>query len=132
MAMSTADLHQNVPFSATLGLEMIDPDPAALQLRLPHREAVCRSGGMLHGGALMSLADVAGAVCASLNAPEGSDTATVDSTTHFLRPVPSAAIATATPLHVGRTLSVVSVEIRGEHNDRVLVRVTQTLVVRAR
>jgi 1,4-dihydroxy-2-naphthoyl-CoA hydrolase len=48
------------------------------------------TGGTLHGGALMGLADVVGAVCAFLHLPEGAGTATVSSSTNFLRAVPGA------------------------------------------
>ena len=41
----------------------------------------CTAGGVLHGGALMGLADSLGGVCAFLNLPEGSGTATISSST---------------------------------------------------
>jgi 1,4-dihydroxy-2-naphthoyl-CoA hydrolase len=48
---------------------------------------LCTSGGVLHGGALMALADTLGAVCAFLNLPSGAGTATISSSTNLLRAV---------------------------------------------
>ena len=56
-------------------------------------------GGLLHGGALMTLADSAGAMCAFLNLPDGAvGTATIESKTNFLGAVTSGVVrATSTP-----------------------------------
>ena len=43
------------------------------------------TGGGMHGGALMSLADTVGAVCAFLNLPPGAGTSTTSSSTVCLR-----------------------------------------------
>ena len=60
----------------------------------------------MNGGAVMSLADNVGALCAFLNLPPGASTATVDSATNFFRGVRGGALhATARPLHVGRSSS---------------------------
>jgi len=40
---------------------------------------------MMHGGAVMTLADTTGAVCAFLNLPPGASTSTVSSSTNFFR-----------------------------------------------
>ena len=58
----------------------------------------CTAGGVIHGGALMALADSVGAVCAFLGLPAGAGTATTSSTTHFLRAVREGRVtATARP-----------------------------------
>jgi 1,4-dihydroxy-2-naphthoyl-CoA hydrolase len=60
-------------------------------------------------------ADSLGGVCAFLNRPPGAGTATISSTTNFLRALREGhAIATAQPLRVGRTVIVVQTEIRDE------------------
>jgi 1,4-dihydroxy-2-naphthoyl-CoA hydrolase len=82
---------------------------------------------VLHGGAIMALADNCGGVCAFLNLPEGArGTATVESKTNFLRAVRDGAItATTRPLHKGRTLIVLETTV--EREDRKLAaKVTQT------
>ena len=70
-----------------------------------------RSAALLHGGAVMTLADSVGAVCAFLNLPEGASTSTIESKTNFFRGVRDGeVVATARPLHVGRTTIVVQTD----------------------
>jgi uncharacterized protein (TIGR00369 family) len=84
---------------------------------------------VLHGGALMTLADSAGALCAFLNLPEGASTATVESKTNFLRPVTGGHVeAVARPVHLGRTLVVVLTELWDDRGRRVAL-TTQTQAV---
>ena len=65
-----------------------DPSREEVRARLAWREELCTAGGLMHGGALMGLADCAAGVCAFLNLPEGAaGTATIQSSTSFLRPV---------------------------------------------
>ena len=85
--------------------------------------------GVLHGGAIMVLADTLGAVCAFLNLPDGATTSTIESKTNFFRAVRGgAAHATTTPLHVGRTTIVVQTDVRDDDGKRVAL-VTQTQAV---
>ena len=92
-------------------------------------QSVRTSAGVMHGGALMSLADSVGAVCAFLNLPPGAATTTIESKTNFFRAVRSgSARATATPLHTGRTVIVVQTDIRDDAGKRVAL-VTQTQAV---
>ena len=90
----------------------------------------CTAGGILHGGALMTLADSVGGLCAYLNLPEGATgTATVESKTNFFRAVRGGEVtATARPLHVGRTLIVVQTDLRDD-DGRFVAQVTQTQAV---
>ncbi len=126
----TATARTSMPFADTLGLELIAATAEEVQARLPWEERLCTAGGILHGGALMSLADAAGAYCAFLNLPEGSSgTATIESKTNFFRAVRDGhVVATSRPLHRGRTTIVVETDLHdatGKH----LARVTQTQAV---
>jgi uncharacterized protein (TIGR00369 family) len=83
-----AAVWSTMPFAQTIGSELLEADAAAVRARVAWDESRCTAGGMLHGGALMSLADSAAAVCAFLNLPEGAaGTTTVESKTNFLRGV---------------------------------------------
>ncbi|MDQ6835567.1 MAG: PaaI family thioesterase [Actinomycetota bacterium] len=103
--------------------------PEAVRLTLDWRATLCTAGGVLHGGALMSLADTAGAVCAFLNLPDGAaGTTTIESSTRLLAAVRQGPVAAvATPLRVGRTLIVVETELRSV--DRLVAKTTQTQAV---
>ncbi len=126
----TAQLHATMPFTAVLGATALRVGPGEVALRLDWDATRCTSGGLLHGGALMALADAAGGWCAFLNLPDGATaTATVTSATNFLRPVTGGHVeATARPLNVGRTVIVADTELR-DAEGRLTARVTQTQAV---
>ena len=89
-----------MPFARLLGLELTAAAPDEVRGTLAWDESRCTTGGVLHGGALMSLADTVGAVCAFLNLPEGAGTTTVESKTNFLRAVTEGQVeAVGRPLH---------------------------------
>jgi len=74
----------------------------------------------------MTLADSLGALCASLNLPEGATTSTIESKTNFFRAARAGrAHAVTRPLHVGRTTIVVQTDVTGGEGRRV-AQVTQT------
>lgn len=129
---ATAFVHETMPLCATLGVIATAFAPDRVLLELPWAEELCTAGGLLHGGALMTLADSAGAAVAYLNLPEGaSGTATIGSTTSFLGAVRGGRVrATAVPLHVGRSTIVVETELH-DADDRLVAKTTQTQAVRA-
>lgn len=128
-ADATALVHQTMPLSATLGITASTFDAAEVVLRLEWKPELCTTGNILHGGALMTLADCAGAAIAFLNLPDGAvGTSTIESKTNFLGAVgEGAAVATARPLHRGSTTIVVETEIHS--GERLVAKVTQTQAV---
>jgi uncharacterized protein (TIGR00369 family) len=126
------DTHQllaAMPFAVATGVALDSAEPARVVGHLAWAPERCTAGGVLHGGALMTLADSVGAVCAFLNLPEGATTSTVSSSTSLMRALRSGtARATATPLHVGRSFVVVSVDLT-DRDGRRLAQVTQTQAV---
>lgn len=127
--LDTPGLHALVPLAATFGLRVASAAPAEVRLELDHRADLCTAGGVLHGGALMSLADTAGAVCAFLNLPAGASTTTVESKTNLLAAIRGGTVtATATPLHAGSSLIVVETELRRD-DGRLAAKTIQTQAV---
>ncbi|HXG75384.1 MAG TPA: PaaI family thioesterase [Gaiellaceae bacterium] len=126
----TAGARAAMPFAETLGLELLAASPEEVRARIAWAERLCTAGGILHGGALMSLADAAGAYCAFLNLPEGAaGTATIESKTNFFRAVREGhVLASSRPLHRGRTTIVVETDLHDEAGRHV-ARVTQTQAV---
>jgi 1,4-dihydroxy-2-naphthoyl-CoA hydrolase len=101
-----------MPFAAALGVEVSAAAKEEVRGRLAWAPERCTAGGVLHGGALMGLADSLGAICAFLNLPEGATTATIESKTNFFRAVRGGHVeAVSRPLHVGRTSIVVQTEL---------------------
>lgn len=112
---TTDDLHALVnamPFAKACGVEITQATPEQVSGALAWSPEHCTVGGVLHGGALMTLADSVGAVCAFLNLPAGASTSTIDSATSFLRAVRGGVVtAVSRPLHVGRTVIAVRTEV---------------------
>ena len=110
-----ASLVALMPYAEWLGVRIEEAGPTRVVGALDWAEERCTVGGLLHGGSLMSLADSIGAVCAFLNLPEGATTSTIESKTNFFRGVRAGTvIATASPLHVGRTTIAVQTELRDD------------------
>jgi len=126
----TAQVAAAAPFTAFLGIEMEAAEPGEVRARLAWSEEICTAGGVMHGGALMGLADNVGGFCAFLNLPEGAGgTATIESKTNFFGPVRHGHVhAVARPLHTGRRTIVVDTELYDDAG-KLVARVTQTQAV---
>lgn len=126
----TAQVAAAAPFTAFLGIEMVSASPHEVRARLPWSEDLCTAGGVLHGGALMGLADNVGGFCAFLNLPDGAaGTATIESKTNFFGPVRSGHVhSISRPLHTGRRTIVVDTELYDDAG-KLVARVTQTQAV---
>lgn len=123
-------LTEAMPFAHACGVEIQHASPKEVTGALAWSPERCTVGGVLHGGAVMTLADSVGAVCAFLNLPAGAATTTVDSNTSFLRALRSGGItAVSRPLHVGRTIVVVRTEV-SDDEGRLVAHVVQHQAVR--
>ncbi len=131
-AASLSELVALMPFAAWLGLVLDSATPDEVRARLAWAPHLCTTGGLLHGGALMALADSTGGLCAYLNLRPGASTATTSSATVFTRAVRDGEVtAVARPLHVGRTVIVVQTDLTDQAGRRV-AQVTQTQAVLTR
>ncbi|MDL5206460.1 PaaI family thioesterase [Streptomyces sp. ALI-76-A] len=124
-ALAANDVYALAPYAKTLGVVFDEMTAAGVRATLAHDLSLSTVGGGLHGGALMGLADVSAAVCAALNGPVGAAPATVESTTHFLRPAHTDVVATARPLRVGRN-TVIEVDVHDAEGE-LCARVTQVV-----
>ncbi len=132
--MSGADLESllaAMPFAASVGVELRSAGPDEVVGVLAWVPERCTAAGVMHGGALMTLADSVGALCAFLGLPEGAGTATSGSTTHLFRAVTEGEVtATARPLHRGRRTVVVQTDLVDGQGRRV-AQMTQSQAVLA-
>ncbi len=86
--------------------------------------------GIMHGGAIMALADNLGGTATTANLKPGQTTTTVESKTNFFAAIPigDVAYAECTPLHRGRTTMVWQTRI-SRKDGRLCAMVTQTQLV---
>lgn len=113
-----------------LGFEMLRAEPDEVEARVTVRQELCTGGQIMHGGALMSLADTVGAVGTFVQLGEGQATTTLESKTNFFgaAPIGETVTATSRPLHKGRRTHVWQTEIRNE-KGKLLAQVTQTQMI---
>ncbi len=118
-----------MPLAAALGFEGVQGGPDAVVVRGAWAPERCTAAGVLHGGYLMSLADVTAATLAYLNLPAGATTTTIEAKTNFLAAVREGSVtARAEPVHVGRRTIVVQVDVTDDAG-RLVARTLQTQAV---
>ncbi|HYD10338.1 MAG TPA: PaaI family thioesterase [Acidimicrobiales bacterium] len=127
--MRTEQWHEAMPLGKTLNMTLVSATADEVVVSMPWSETLTTTGGALHGGAVMALADGAGGTCAFMNLPAGAGTSTISSATQFLRGVRSGVVtAVSRPIHVGRTTIAVETELRDDEG-RLVAKVNQTQAV---
>ena len=120
-----------MPFAQHLGLIVDQASPDEVIARLEWAPHLCTTGGIMHGGVLMSLADTAGALVTFLGLPAGATTATITSTSQMFRPVTGGTVhAVAVPLHRGRTTVTAQTSLY-DSEHRLVAQTTQIQAIRA-
>jgi 1,4-dihydroxy-2-naphthoyl-CoA hydrolase len=117
-------------FADLLGIEFAEVGPDRVVGGFIVRPNMCTLGGVLHGGAIMALADTLGAVGAFVNLPEGARTTTIESKTNFLAAASagSRVIGESTPIHRGKLVAVWQTQVRAE-SGKLIALVIQTQLV---
>ena len=120
-----------IPYAQLLGINFEEATRGAASFSLNARAELERFGGIMHGGALASLADTASAFAVLSTLEEDEQTVTVDLTLHYLRPVTEGKLsAQARVLRAGRRVATVSVEIFNESGALVVTALTTYLKFR--
>jgi len=125
-----ADAEIQPPFAELIGMKITLLSADKVTAELPVRAELGNRFGILHGGAIMALADNLGGTATVANLPDGATTTTIESKTNFFAAVPAGdtAYAECTPLHRGGTTMVWQTRItRGD--GRLCALVTQTQMV---
>ncbi len=118
------------PFLKLMGVTVIRRAAERSEASLVNRDDLCNRRDVMHGGAIMALADIMGGMTASASLTPGQATATIESKTNFLAPIPKGDTvhAVCTPIHSGRTTIVLQTNIaRGD--GRLAAMVIQTQIV---
>ncbi len=128
--MSPATELPPTPFADLLGIKLTMITPERLEAELVVRPDLVTIPAILHGGAIMALADHLGGAATMANLPKVARTATIESKTNFFAPIPvgETARAECTPLHRGRTTMVWQTRIT-RNDGRLCALVLQTQIV---
>ena len=118
------------PFADYLGIKLTHVSPERVEAELTVRQELATVPDILHGGAIMALADNLGGVATVVNLPKGARTATIESKTNFFSAIPvgETARAECTPLHRGRTTMVWQTRIT-RNDGKLCALVIQTQIV---
>lgn len=121
-----------MPFAALVGIEADQAGPDTVITRLAWAAERCTAAGVLHGGALVALADCAAGICAHLNLPPGASTSTVELKTNFFAAVRGGdVLAVARPLHLGGFFAVIQTDVFNDTGRGRRTRVGQTTQTQA-
>jgi uncharacterized protein (TIGR00369 family) len=102
-----------------MGIELVEARPGRVELRMPV-EGNTQPYGLLHGGASVVLAESLGSIGSALHAGPDKVVVGVDiNATHHRAARAGLVTGVATPLSVGRTLSVWEIVISDEEGKRV-------------
>lgn len=118
-------------FARLLGFQLTSADPDEVVAEMAVTPDHANRNGVMHGGAIMALADNLGGTATFINLPQGKTTTTIESKTNFLRPIRigDTATARAVPLHKGRTMMVWQTTItRGDGKTAAVVTQTQLIL----
>jgi 1,4-dihydroxy-2-naphthoyl-CoA hydrolase len=124
------DAELQPPFAALMGMKITHVSPDKITAEMLVRDDLENRMGVLHGGALMALADNLGGTATVANLPDGARTATIESKTNFFAPIPigDTAHAECTPLHKGRSTMVWQTRVT-RNDGKLCAIVTQTQIV---
>ena len=117
-------------FAQFLGIKMTHISPERVTAELFVKEELNNRFNIMHGGAIMALADNIGGTATTANLKEGQTTTTIESKTNFFAAIPIGDLAKAecTPLHRGRTTMVWQTSIRNA-DGKLCALITQTQLV---
>jgi uncharacterized protein (TIGR00369 family) len=119
-----------LPFAKLLGIRFLSATAECVTAEMKVRDDLCTRPAVLHGGAMMALADTLGGCATSLNLRDGASTTTLESKTNFLAPaiVGNTVRAECVAIHRGRRTMVWQTRITSE-TGKLLAIVTQTQMV---
>lgn len=121
---------KTVPFWNLLGLEIDDVSDGRSKIRLKVRPELRQLYGVVHGGAIASLADTATGVALSTRVSRDSVLSTVEMKVNFLKPVTEGEIrAEAEIVFLGGRLAVGDVDLRDDH-DQLIAKALVTYNIR--
>lgn len=105
-------------FARSIGVQVIEALPERAVCKLEINENHLNGLGLVNGGVLFSIADLAMAVAANAN---GSSTVTLSSNIEFIKSASCGTlVAVATPIKTGKTISRYRVEITLEETSQLI------------
>jgi uncharacterized protein (TIGR00369 family) len=116
-------------FMRTLGAVLESVESGSVTITCAFDERLTQQHGLLHGGVVASLADVACGYAALSVMPADREVLTVEFKVHFLKPAKTErVIAVGQVVQAGRTLTVCEGSVFDATHTRLLARMTATMM----
>ena len=116
-------------FMRTIGAALESVEPGTVTITCGFEERLTQQHGLLHGGLLATLVDVACGYAALSMMPADREVLTVEFKIHFLKPAKTdRLIAVGQVVQAGRTLTVCEGTVFDATRTRVLARMTATMM----
>ncbi len=122
------------PFSRKIGVRYVKASLDRVVSEMAVAADMTTGPDILHGGAIMSMADTTGAMSSVINMSEAETTTTIESKTNFFATIAvgDVAVAEAVPLHRGRRTQVWQTRVSRKSDGRLVAQVVQTQMVLAK
>lgn len=125
--LQTALADYFAPWVQALGLQVQGFDADSVTLRLPHSDALARTGGIVCGQAMMAAADTAMALALVNHFSAFRPCTTVQLQSSFLRPLSGQdALVQARVLRAGKSLAFGEIDLRGATDGKSVCRASTT------
>ena len=116
-------------FLKLIGAELEDAEKGAVTISCKHRDDLTQQQGLLHGGVVTTIADVACGYTALSVMPEGAEVLSVEFKINLLRPaVAEKIIAVGRVVKSGRTLVITECEVVDAQTHKPLAKMVATMI----
>ncbi|MCL4329566.1 MAG: PaaI family thioesterase [Candidatus Thermoplasmatota archaeon] len=93
-------------FLRNLDIEVIEASQGRMEVSVPFDDKIMRMGGIVNGGAIMSLCDLVGGLCIMTRDPEVMNQVTVDMQVNFLKAISNGPVrAVGKSVKIGKTIA---------------------------
>jgi uncharacterized protein (TIGR00369 family) len=126
-------VNEQPPFALLIGAQIVSASADQVEAELVVRPELLNRNGVLHGGAILAVADNLGGTAAFVNLGAHQGTTTMESKTNFFRAIPPGDLVrfVCIPLHKGAKTMVFQTSVyRGD--GKLAAVVTQTQIVLSR
>lgn len=114
-------------FYPLLGAKIEHVEKGKVTISCESKDTLLQQQGLLHGGVITTLADVAGGYAALTTMPENAEVLTVELKINLMRPaIANKVIAIGEVIKAGKTLTIVEVTVTDEDN-KLLAKMMSTM-----
>jgi acyl-CoA thioesterase len=116
------------PFWKLLGIEVVEMDEGYAKLIMPFQEKITQPYGLVHGGALSTLADSAAAIAVVKMVEPGTRFVTVEMKINYLAPV-KGGVTEAEAKVLRRGKRIIPIEVDVTNNDMLVAKAISTYII---